>query len=49
MGGGDEGAGEQDVLGGVDWTIWVISRCEVGDVAGGSVMDGFVCWASGSQ
>ncbi|CAI9549792.1 unnamed protein product [Staurois parvus] len=29
-------------MGGAEWAIWVVSVDEVGDVAGGSVVDGFV-------
>ena len=40
MGGGNKGAREQEVLGGAERTIWV----EVGDVDGGDVVDGLVCY-----
>lgn len=33
MGGSDESAKEQEVLGGAEWRIWVIFLDEVGDVA----------------
>ena len=43
MGGGNKGAREKEGLGGAEGTIWVIYADEVGDVAGGDVVDGLVC------
>ena len=44
MGGGNKGAREQEVLGGAEGTIWAISADEVGDVDGGDVVNGLVCY-----
>lgn len=42
MGGGDKEAGEQEVFGGVEKTIWGIFGDKIVDVAQGRVVNGFV-------